>query len=410
MRLFKLIPVVLHPAARTFSGIYPRQQFRFSSMASHTCRALVVREKNGKNTLVAEDISVPQPGPHQALIKVAVAAQNPTDVLCFDAGVFGDGSVLGCDFAGTVAAIGSEVTRIQQGDKIAGLIWGGQVQGQGAYSEYAIADENICYKIPDGMPLEQAATVPLAAATAWMALFGSKSLHIDRTKGSSVQLLIWAGSTSVGLYAVQLAALFGFSIATVCSPRHFPLLRSFGAKHVFNYKDPEVISKIQQALPDVQYVFDTIGNETSSATASKAICASGGTLCTVRPFRENTENVTPQTKVTSLLVFTAFLRDQHLGSNFLPASLAGSFCGQPCHDLPLTCFRPVKKITSLLQSSMRSYPSFYVKGKSGPTIQSSSKEGCKGFKRDSKLSETGKSLATRLFTEFLSLRARQSML
>ncbi|KAK7418010.1 hypothetical protein QQZ08_011407 [Neonectria magnoliae] len=289
-------------------------------MAAKTCQALVIRERDGKNTLVAETIPVPQPGPRQALVKVDVAAQNPTDVLCFDGGVFGDGSVMGCDFAGTVAAVGNEVTRIQPGDKIAGLIWGGQVKGQGAYSEYTIADENICFKVPDGLPLEQAVTVPLAAATAWMALFRSKSLHIDRTRGSDVQLLVWAGSTSVGLYAVQLAALFGFRVATVCSPRHFPLLRSLGAKHVFDYKDPDVISKIQQALPDVEYVFDTIGNETSSATASKAIRPSGGTLCTVRPFRENTENVTPQTKVTSLLVFTSFLKDQQMGSNFLPAS------------------------------------------------------------------------------------------
>lgn len=96
-------------------------------MASQTCRALVIREKDGKNTLVEENIPVPQPGPHQALVKVAVAAQNPTDVVSFDRGIFGDGSVLGCDFSGTVAAVGSEVTRIQQGDKIAGLVWGGKV-------------------------------------------------------------------------------------------------------------------------------------------------------------------------------------------------------------------------------------------------------------------------------------------
>jgi hypothetical protein len=76
----------------------------------------------------------------------------------------------------------------------------GQVKGQGAFSEYTIADENICYKIPDGLPLEQAATVPLAAATAWMALFRSKSLHIDRTRGSSVQLLVWAGSSEFPTY------------------------------------------------------------------------------------------------------------------------------------------------------------------------------------------------------------------
>jgi NADPH:quinone reductase-like Zn-dependent oxidoreductase len=148
-------------------------------------------------SLSAQCILRPQPGPHQALVRVAVAAHNPTDVLCFDAGVFGEDSVLGCDFAGTVTAVGSQVTRIRPGDKIAGLIWGGkfpfhhdsktkliivcagQIKGQGAYSEYTIADEKICFAVPLNVPLEHAAIVPLAATTAWLALFRSGSLAID---------------------------------------------------------------------------------------------------------------------------------------------------------------------------------------------------------------------------------------
>ena len=123
MHLFKLAPIALRPA---FSALQRRRQFRLSSMVPQTCRALVIREKGSRKALVVENITVPQLSPRQALVKVAVAAQNPTDVLCFDGGVFGDGSVLGCDFAGTVTAVGSEVTRIQSGDKIAGLIWGGK--------------------------------------------------------------------------------------------------------------------------------------------------------------------------------------------------------------------------------------------------------------------------------------------
>lgn len=131
-------------------------------------------------------------------------------------------------------------------------------------------------------------------------------------------MLTYHAAASVGLYAVQIAALFGFEVATVCSPRHFPLLRSLGARHVFDYRDPEIIPKIREALPNLRYVFDTIGNETSSAVSSQAIRPSGGSLCTVRPFRENTEDVTKRTKVSSVLVFTAFLRDQMLGPNHIP--------------------------------------------------------------------------------------------
>ncbi|KAF4467831.1 zinc-binding oxidoreductase [Fusarium albosuccineum] len=293
---------------------------RLHSMATHTCKALVNRECAGKPSLVQELLPVPRPASNQALVRVSTAAQNPTDVLCFDDNIFGDGAVLGCDFTGTVEAVGSSVTRLEIGDTIAGLIWGGEIAGQGAFSEYTLADENICFKIPSIIPLEQAATVPLAATTAWLALFRSQSLNIDRTAGSGLQLLVWAGSTSVGLYAVQIAALFGFSVATVCSPRHFPLLHSHGAKHVFDYKDPDVIQKIRKALPEVKYIFDTIGNETSSATASEAMSKSGGVLCTVRPAKEFTESVTPQTKVTSVFFFTSFLKDLQLGTNLFPAS------------------------------------------------------------------------------------------
>ncbi|KAL6407267.1 Zinc-type alcohol dehydrogenase-like protein C2E1P3,01 [Ilyonectria robusta] len=164
-------------------------------MSPRTCKALVIREKYGKPTLVEEQVAIPRPASNQALIKVAFAAQNPTDVLCFDNKIFGDGRVLGCDFAGRVDAVGSNVSRLKKGDKVAGLIWGGEIKGLGAYSDYTIADENICFKIPDNIPLEQAATVPLAATTAWLALFRSQSLNIDRTLGLDVELLVWAGSS-----------------------------------------------------------------------------------------------------------------------------------------------------------------------------------------------------------------------
>ncbi|KAJ4213693.1 hypothetical protein NW759_010689 [Fusarium solani] len=271
-------------------------------MSTQTRKALVVRDHSGKLSLVQEQLPMPQPGPNQALVKVFTAAQNPTDVLCFDNKIFGNGAVLGCDFTGTVKALGSEI------------------EGQGAYSEYTLADEKICFRVPEKTPLEQAATVPLAATTAWLALFRSQSLAIDRTAGSDVQLLIWAGSTSVGLYAVQIAALFGFQVATVCSPRHFPLLHSHGAKYIFDYKDPDVIQKIRKALPDIKYIFDTIGTESSSARASRAMSDSGGVLCTVRPGKEFTEKVTARTKVTSVLVFTSFLKDHQLGATLFPAS------------------------------------------------------------------------------------------
>jgi NADPH:quinone reductase-like Zn-dependent oxidoreductase len=141
-------------------------------------------------------------------------------------------------------------------------------------------------------------------------------------------------SASVGLYAVQIAALFGFQVATVCSPRHFPLLHSHGAKYIFDYKDPDVIQKIRKALPDIKYTFDTIGTESSSARASRAMSDSGGVLCTVRPGKEFTEKVTARTKVTSVLVFTSFLKDHQMGATLFPVSFSRMIFGL-CSNPPV---------------------------------------------------------------------------
>jgi len=97
-------------------------------------------------------------------------------------------------------------------------------------------------------------------------------------------------------------------------------VRSYGARHVFDYKDEKVVEKIKEAAPTLKYIFDTIGNTTSSATASRALHEEAGALCTVRPGKANTENVTAGTTVTDVLVWTAFLKDHAYGTFKWPVS------------------------------------------------------------------------------------------
>lgn len=89
---------------------------------------------------------------------------------------------------------------------------------------------------------------------------------------------------------------------------------------MFDYNDKEVIRKIQEIAPGLAHTFDTIGNETSSALSSQAFGSNQGNLCTVRPGKANTENVTPNTKVTDVLVWTAFLKDHSYGEFKWPVS------------------------------------------------------------------------------------------
>ncbi|OJK00222.1 hypothetical protein ASPACDRAFT_52012 [Aspergillus aculeatus ATCC 16872] len=256
---------------------------------------------------VFEEVTLPPLKEHQVYIKVEHAAFNPTDRLAFDVNAFGDGALLGCDFAGTVVKAHPGVTRLQAGDQIAGFVWGGETKGVGAYSMYTIADERLSFKVSPNASTAQACSVPLAANTAWLGLFSADCLAVNR--GDSVKkppVLIWGGSSTVGYFAIQIAKLFDIEVATTCSPKNFEKVRQAGATHVFDYNDPDVIPKIKAVLPDLGYVFDTIGSATSSTTAAEAINNPEAVLCTVRPGKAHTQDVPSHVKVTDVLVFTAF--------------------------------------------------------------------------------------------------------
>ncbi|KAM0417227.1 hypothetical protein ACHAPT_012738 [Fusarium lateritium] len=280
--------------------------------------ALVVKAFDDTPTLVRESIPTPKPEDGQLLIKVCHVAQNPTDVQSLDSNAFGDGAVLGCDFVGVVEEIGANVIRITKGTVIAGLIWGGETKGLGGYSEYTLADAQICFPVPTGLAPAEAATVPLASATAFLSLFSEGCLAIDTSAAEKAQVLIWGGSSSVGLYAVQIARFHGLEVITTCSPKHHDLVKSLGAQEAFDYQDPQVVDKIRKAAPQLRYVFDTIGNKTSSGTASRAINRPDGVLCTVRPGKANTEDVPDGVKVTDVLVWTAFLKEHRYEDFYWP--------------------------------------------------------------------------------------------
>jgi hypothetical protein len=95
---------------------------------------------------------------------------------------------------------------------------------------------------------------------------------------------------------------------TTCSPRNNNVVKSAGASLVFDYRDPLVVAKIVETVPDLRYAFDTIGNATSSTMAAEAMGSNKGNICTVRPGKQYTENIPKHILVTDVLVFTAFLK------------------------------------------------------------------------------------------------------
>ena len=111
------------------------------------------------------------------------------------------------------------------------------------------------------------------------------------------------------------------------APRNFDLVKDLGASVALNYKSPNVVEELRAAAPELAHVFDTIGNTSSSETASRAV-QTPGRLCTVRPGKANTEKVIDGVELTDVLVWTAFLKVHSYGKFYWPVSFQ-NFYGIP---------------------------------------------------------------------------------
>jgi NADPH:quinone reductase-like Zn-dependent oxidoreductase len=132
--------------------------------------------------------------------------------------------VLGMEFAGTVDAIGKDVTTFKVGERVFGLSW-----RYGSHAEYARYPERSLARIPEGVGFEDAAAIPYGGLTA---------LHFLKLAGikPGQNVLIRGASGSVGSAAVQIAKHFGAHVTGVCSTANVDLVRSIGADAVVDYK------------------------------------------------------------------------------------------------------------------------------------------------------------------------------
>ena len=206
---------------------------RKTASPSNPMKAIVYCDY-GLTNLKLEDVEKPTPNDDQILIKVRAASVNPYDWHFVEGTpkimrVMGVGlrkpkdTRLGVDFAGTVEAVGKNVTQFKPGDDV----FGGK---GGAFAEYVCrrAQGAVALK-PVNITFEQAAAVNIAGITALQAL---------RDKGKvqpGQKVLINGASGGVGTFAVQIAKSFGADVTGVCSTRNVDLVRSLGADHVIDY-------------------------------------------------------------------------------------------------------------------------------------------------------------------------------
>jgi zinc-binding alcohol dehydrogenase family protein len=181
---------------------------------------------------------MPVPGPRDVLVRVRAVGVNPLDTKVRAGLVTVPDNVvsLGWDAAGTVHAVGSEVTLFAPGQAV---YYAGSFDRAGANAEYHLVDERIAGAMPATLDFAQAASVPLAALTAWQLLF--ERFAIDpgdmQPRGS---LLVLGGAGGVGSMLVQLARrLTGFIvIATASRGDSADWCRAMGAHHVIDHTLP----------------------------------------------------------------------------------------------------------------------------------------------------------------------------
>jgi NADPH:quinone reductase-like Zn-dependent oxidoreductase len=213
----------------TSTNDYDRQ----TAAPNHPMKAIVYSDY-GLSNLKLENIEKPTPNDDQILVKVRAASINPYDwhfvegtpyiMRMMGVGLRKPKDIqLGVDFAGTVEAVGKNVTEFKPGDDV----FGGR---GGAFAEYVCrrAEGAVALK-PANLTFEQAASVNIAGITALQAL---------RDKGKvqpGQRVLINGASGGVGTFAVQIAKSLGADVTGVCSTRNVDLVRSLGADHVIDY-------------------------------------------------------------------------------------------------------------------------------------------------------------------------------
>jgi NADPH2:quinone reductase len=195
----------------------------------------------GPDVLATVDIPTPAPGDHELLVRLHAAGVNPIDTKLRNRGVFFENAlpaVLGCDAAGTVEAMGKQVTSLQPGDEV-WFCHGGLGREQGNYAEFTIVNEQIARKKPVSLSFEQAAAAPLILITAWEALFDRARLEAAQT------VLVHGGAGGVGHVAIQLASNAGARVCTtVGSEENTRFALSLGAEKAINYRHEDFVGAV----------------------------------------------------------------------------------------------------------------------------------------------------------------------
>ena len=231
-------------------------------------KAIRIHNYGGPEVLKYEDAPRPQPQAGEVLVRVHAAGVNPIDWKIRE-GHMKDifpvsfPLILGWDLSGVIEEVGSGATRFKIGDEVYSVP---DPTRNGAYADYIVVRESELALKPNSLHHIRAAAVPLAALTAWQALFDTAQLQ------PSQRVLIHAGSGGVGHFAVQLAKWKGADVFATASTKNQDLLRKLGVDEPIDYTQ----QRFEDVARKIDIVLDTIGGETQERSWS--VLKKGGNL------------------------------------------------------------------------------------------------------------------------------------
>ncbi|KAL1797143.1 hypothetical protein ACET3X_003749 [Alternaria dauci] len=215
----------------------------------------------GAHPFVVKEAPYPSAGPGEVVIKNAVVAVNPADwKIQYHSDehryVSNYPFILGSDCAGTIEEVGEGVTKFVKGDRVIAFCPSLPTNNpaNSAFQHYALVPATYTISIPASLPFKDGVVLPIALATAASGLYPPNLLNLPlpatpRPKAEARKtILIWGGSSSVGLSAIQLAVASGVRVITTSSPANFSLVKSMGAETVFDYRSASVVSDIVALL------------------------------------------------------------------------------------------------------------------------------------------------------------------
>ena len=234
-------------------------------------KAFIIKKYSKKGKLQLADMSLPEVKDNDVLVEVHAAGANLLDskiktgefklILPYKLPL-----ILGHDVAGVITGVGKNVKKFKIGDEVYARPADHRI---GTFAEFIAIDEKDVALKPKNLSMEEAASIPLVALTAWQALVEKAQIK----KGQKV--FIQAGSGGVGTIAIQLAKHLGATVATTASGKSFDLLTDLGADLIIDYKNSDFESRLSD--------YDVVLNSQDKKTLEKSlrILKSGGKLISI---------------------------------------------------------------------------------------------------------------------------------